>query len=100
MPVSVFRVVREIREYIIGQGDDWENWYIGIAVDPSDRLSDDHLIKFGQDRWFCREAFTPDEAREAKAKLVGDYAADSDETLDEKAGRFVYAYRKAPHSRP
>ncbi|MDK2849240.1 MAG: hypothetical protein PWP34_2593 [Desulfuromonadales bacterium] len=100
MPVSVFRVVREIREYIVGQGEDWENWYIGITVDPSDRLCDDHLIRFGHDRWFCREAFTPEEAQEARDKLVADYAVDGDEARDEKTGRFVYAYRKAPHTKP
>jgi hypothetical protein len=100
MPVSVFRVVREFREYVISQGEDWENWYIGIAVDPSDRLADDHLVRFGQDRWLCREAYTPQEAQEAKTKLVDDYGMDSNEELDEKTGRFVYGYRKAPHTRP
>jgi hypothetical protein len=100
MPLSVFRVVREFREYIIGQGEDWEHWYIGIAVDPSDRLTDDHRVKFGQDRWFCREAYTPQEAKEARDKLVEDYGVDSNGELDEKMGRFVYGYRKAPHTKP
>jgi hypothetical protein len=100
MPVTAARIIREMQEFVCRHGDDWQNWYIGVAVDPSDRLVDDHKIDIGSDLWVCSEAFTPVEALLVRARFVDDHGADCDDTLDEKQGRFVYAYKKAPHTEP
>ncbi|APG25148.1 MAG: hypothetical protein PHC98_02785 [Syntrophotalea acetylenica] len=100
MPVSAPRIVRETREFIAAHGEDWPGWYVGISVDPSDRLPDYHKVRFGHDRWFCREAFTPEEARAIKTRLVEDHGIDSDDARDEAQGKFLYLYRKAPHTEP
>ncbi|MGE4543281.1 MAG: hypothetical protein AB7D06_04125 [Pedobacter sp.] len=100
MPITGPRIVRNMRDFISRNGDDWANWYIGIAVDPSDRLVDDHKVDIGSDLWVCSEAFTPEEALLIKGRFVDEHGVDSDDARDEKQGRFVYAYKKAPHTKP
>lgn len=100
MPVSAPRIFRNIRDFVSSNGDDWGNWYIGVAVDPCDRLADDHKVDIGQDLWVCSEAFTQAEAFLVKARFVDEHGADCNDASDEKQGRFVYVYKKASHTKP
>lgn len=100
MPISAPRIFRHMRDFVSSNGDDWANWYVGVAVDPSDRLTDDHMVDIGSDLWVCSEAFTPEEALLVRGRFVDEHGVDSDEARDEKQGRFVYAYKKAPHTKP
>jgi hypothetical protein len=59
-----------------------------------------HNINIGHDVWMCSEAFSAEKAFEVKKYFVDGVGADSDDSLDDGEGHFVYAYKKAPHTRP
>jgi hypothetical protein len=100
MPVSNEHIIEQMEAFVSRHGEDWESWFFGVTTDPCDCLVSGHNINIGHDLWMCSEALSAEKALEVKGYFVAGVGVDSDDSLDDAEGRFVYAYKKAPHTRP
>ncbi len=72
---------------------------MGRAENAQVRLFDGHGVHKDVDYWIYRECFTSGAARRVQQCLITTYQTDGGlGDLDDKS-RFVYAYKKEPHTR-
>lgn len=89
-------IINEIVTFINENGDKANSWYTGIASDPKKRL-EEHGVKGG---WIYREAASVEAARLIEAYLVDKVGLDGGGGGGDAGSRFVYAYKKKPHTTP
>ncbi len=87
--------IQDIKTYIESRGAIYTNWYIGIASDPTKRLTEDHNVKHDGTWQECKNS---DDARSIEEYFLrlgckgdiggGDYTT-----------KYVYAYKITPETR-
>ena len=88
----------EIVKHISENGGQYEDWYVGIAADPKDRLFNDHNVSEEDDLWIYCPARSS-----AVARKVEKYFIDVKDTKGGPGGgddntRYVYAYVIGSHT--
>lgn len=99
MAKSKQQIIEEITTHIRKRGGKPGTWYVGTSDDPRALLFDRHKVKEKGDRWIRRRAQSAIVAREVQQHFVSVLATDGKAALEDSA-RMVYAYKKAPHTRP
>ena len=82
-------IISDIKNYI---GNNFSNWYIGIAADPRRRLFIDHNVDKENGRWIFREALSSNEARDIEIYLIDNFRTKGDSGGGDNTTRVVYAY--------
>lgn len=70
----------------------FDDFYIGIAKNPEERLFEQHLVSKTNHCWIYQEASSEDEARKAEKTLL-DIGMKGGPGGGDKETRFVYCYR-------
>jgi hypothetical protein len=87
----------DIEDFIARHGGKYKEWYVGTAADPKKRLFSSHGFKAG-DKGLYRQA-----GSEIQAGELVEYFTDLG-TLGNNAvvrdSDFVYAYKRASHTKP
>ncbi|MGB9625254.1 MAG: hypothetical protein ACPMAQ_10365 [Phycisphaerae bacterium] len=99
MTKSKQQIIDEITTHIRKRGGEPGTWYVGTSNDSRAALFDQHKVKEKGDRWIRRRADSAIVAREVQEHFVSTLATDGKAAVGETA-HMVYAYRKAPHTRP
>jgi hypothetical protein len=94
------KVAGEIVSYINMSGGGYAQWYVGIASDVERRLFTDHCVRKSGDRWVYQDCGDSMTARSVEEYFVKTLGADGGGGGGDVLTRFVYAYHKAPHTRP
>lgn len=92
-------IKKEIKDYIDGFGVAYSAWYVGIAVDPKDRLFNDHSVK-KEDAWIYRTVSSSDAARRIEQYFVDVLDTDGGAGGGDENTKAVYAYKKNLHTDP
>ena len=93
------QIIGDINRYIMENGSDFRNWYVGISADPRARLFNDHNVQEHSATWIFREATSS-----LIARGIEDYFINVKNTRGGGGGgdarsRSVYAYKIRPHTR-
>ncbi len=97
MTNSVPRILEAFQGFIAKHGNDYGEWFVGIAQDPRAALIHEHGFRAG-DTGLLRQARS--EAQAAKIRdALKTLGAKSAATL-KPGSHFVYAYKIAMHTRP
>jgi hypothetical protein len=99
MARSKQQIIDDIKAHIQKRGGSFGAWYVSTTKDARTRLFGEHHVKQKGDRWIRRKAGSSETAREVAEHLVRTLATDGKADGDASAD-MVYAYRKAPHTRP
>ena len=100
MPKGKNRIVKEIREYIMGSGSAPAYWYVGVAEDAREALFRTHNVLKDEDLWIYRTAKSSHVSHQARDRLTSDLeTAGSTDAVDGDP-RMVYAYRMGAHTEP
>jgi hypothetical protein len=83
-------IISDIKNHI---GSNFNNWYIGIAADPRQRLFVDHNVDEKNGSWIFREAQSSNEARDTEIYLIDKLGTKGDSGGGDNTTKFVYAYR-------
>lgn len=92
-------VARDIVGYIRKTNTPLTEWYVGIAEDPQARVFQEHGVNKDIDYWIYRECISADAARRVKQYVIAIYQTDGGSGGGDDRSRFVYAYKKEPHTR-
>lgn len=90
------KIVSDIINYI--GYDNKQNWYVGIATNPRDRLFMDHCVDKRNGRWIYRDAVIETDTRDTEKYLLEAYPFKG----DVGGGIFptyVYAYKITSYTR-
>jgi len=91
------QVVNDIENYMGKHGGGYRDWYVGIASGVRQRLFGDHCVREQGDAWIYRDCGT-----DAAARSVEDYfhgkGCDGGPGGGDHTTKYVYAYRKGPHT--
>jgi len=93
-------VIADIRQFMQTYGGSPEDYYVGVTDDARTSLFLDRAVKERVDTWPYGEATSSE-----SAQYIADYCVNRSGTDggDDGAGvgmRFVYIYKKAPHTTP
>lgn len=94
------QVIADIRAFIERCRGACRGWYVGIASDPRSRLFGDHGVDEKGDMWIYRECESAVLAREVEEFFVKMIGTDGGLGGGDESTRWVYAYKKAPHTVP
>lgn len=95
MALNSDQIVTEILEYIAkDSGQYYNDYYVGIAKNPEERLFIQHSVSKEKDYWIYREALNTDEARKTEMNLLAKGMEGGTGGGDEET-KFVYCYRIA-----
>lgn len=92
------QIILEIKSHINKNGATYQNWYVGIAEDPEERLFSGHNVDKDNDIWIYRESNSSEVAREIEEYFLdlgtkgGSGGGDSD-------AKYVYAYKINSHTK-
>lgn len=67
---TITQNIREINDYIVSWGGNYQEWYIGIASNPEDRLFNDHNVNEDTDAWIYRNAGSSTAARQIESYFL------------------------------
>lgn len=95
MAKSKSQIIADIEEHIEDRGGELDQWYVGIAAKPRERVFSDHAVDEKTGKWIWRRASSSAVAREIEKHFLelgaaGGTGGGNDET------EFVYAYRITP----
>ncbi len=99
MVKSKQQIIEEITRHMRKRGGKPGAWYVGTSADARTALFGKHEVKEKGGHWIRRRAGSADEAREVQRHFVDVLATDGTPATD-AAADMVYAYRKAPQTRP
>ena len=92
MAKSKKQIIKDIEGYMSKRGGDMDDWYVGIAANPKERLFDDHSVEEDGGAWIHRRASSDSVARDIEKYFLkkgtqgGSGGGDEDTTA-------VYAYK-------
>lgn len=87
-----------IEAYIRKNGGPSRDWYVGIAADPKRRLFIDHQVRRQGGAWIYQSAGSAQDARLGEKYLLS-LGCDGGDGGGDHTTRYLYAYRKGPHTR-
>jgi hypothetical protein len=93
------QIVNEIVQYITDCGGDFQNWYVGIASNPRDRLFNQHAVVEKGGAWVFLEAANDSADREIEEFLVTTYQTKGGSGGGDNTTKYVYAYRVTASTR-
>lgn len=99
LATSVQKAISDIENYMGQVGGYYRDWYVGIASDVRQRLFADHGVREKGDYWIFRDCGTDTAARDAEDYFLRK-GCDGGPGGGDYTTKYVYAYRKAPHTRP
>ncbi len=76
-----------------------DQWYVGIATDPKDRLFKDHNVDKSQDQWAYSKADTEEIARSVEKRFL-DAGCDGGPGGGDTGSKLVYVYLKSGRTEP
>jgi len=89
--------VNEIVKYISSWGGVYSKWYIGIATDPEDRLTNGHRVeKAGH--WIYCPCDSSSNARAAERHLIDKLGTQGGQGGGDDSTKSVYAYKITPYT--
>ncbi len=91
-------IISEIGSYIQNNGGIFQEWYVGIASDPRERLFVGHKVVENGDAWIYREAMNSSEARTIEKFFLDKLVTGGGSGGGDYISKFVYAYKKSSHS--
>jgi hypothetical protein len=100
MSIATKSIKAEIQSFIDGHGNIYRTWYVGIASSPRSRLFNDHNVNEATDLWIYRKAETHEEARRIERYFIDVLGTDGGTGGGDASTRYVYAYKKRPHTKP
>jgi hypothetical protein len=92
------RAANDIQNYMRVNGGCYRDWYLGIASNPRERLFHGHNVREHGDAWILRDCGTHTAARAVEDHFLAQ-GCDGGDGGGSIITRFVYAYRKTPHTR-
>ena len=92
-------VVDQIAAHIQKQGGNLSDWYAGITADVDQRVFGDHAVP-KKDHWRIHRQANSSNAARAAEKALLDWGCDGGDGGGDDRSVFVYAYLKAPFTRP
>lgn len=98
MAKSKRTIISEIKAYIQEWGGNYSDWYVGIASDPRKRLFDEHNVDEKEDAWIWHKCENASTAREIEEYFVNILGTDGGAGGGDYTTKYVYAYKKAPHT--
>ncbi len=90
-------IIKELTKFIDENGGNPKGWYVGIAADPKERLFNEHGVK---DAWIHREALSASAARAIETYFIERLGTDGGSGGGDEKSKYVYAYKKKPHTNP
>ena len=92
MAKSKEEIIEDIEGHMAKRGGDIDDWYVGIAADPSERLFDEHLVDKKKGAWIYRTASSDSVARTIE-KYFLDMGARGGTGGGDEESTAVYAYK-------
>jgi len=92
-------IISEIGNHIQNNGGIFQDWYVGIATNPRERLFTGHQVLENGDCWIFREAIISNEARIIEKFFLDKLVTGGGSGGGDYTTKFVYAYKKSDHSR-
>lgn len=99
MGKSMQVIISEIGSYIQNNGGIFQEWYVGIASDPRERLFVGHKVVENEDAWIYREAMNSNEARIIEKFFLNKLVTGGGSGGGDYNTRFVYTYKKSYHTK-
>jgi hypothetical protein len=91
------QIINAFNAYIGAPSALYSEWYVGVAVDPRDRLFNGHAIREQTDAWIHDTCSSSREAREIEQYFIGRGMRGGPGGGDATT-RSVYAYKVARHT--
>ena len=92
MAKSRKQIIKDIRSYMTKRGGDMDDWYVGIAAKPTERLFDDHSVDKDNGAWIWRRASSDSVARDIEKHFL-DKGAQGGTGGGDEDSTAVYAYK-------
>ncbi len=97
MAKSKSEILNDFQDFMGRHGGNYKEWYVGSAADPKAQLFTIHKFKKG-DKGLFRQAASEIQAAEV-AEFFTNLGAKGNDGVTRDA-EFVYAYKRAPHTKP
>ena len=92
MAKSKDEIIEDIEGHMVKRGGDIDDWYVGIAAKPRERLFDDHSVDEKNGVWIHRRASSDSVARDVEKHFLDQGAKGGTGGGDEESTA-VYAYK-------
>lgn len=93
------QIIIDINRYILKDGSDFRNWYVGISASPRERLFNGHGVQEDSDAWIYHEAPSSLIARDVEDYFINVAGTQGGGGGGDVSSRSVYAYKIKPHTR-
>ncbi|MCC6915403.1 MAG: IS1 family transposase [Rhodospirillaceae bacterium] len=97
MAKSKSEILNDFQEFMGRHGANYRDWYVGTSADPKQQMFGAHKFKNG-DKGLFRQALSELQAAEVAEFFTG-LGAKGNATPTRNA-EFVYAYKRASHTKP
>lgn len=97
MAKSKSEILNDFQEFMGRHGANYRDWYVGTSPDPKQQLFGTHRFKTG-DKGLYRQAMSELQAAEV-AEFFTNLGAKGNTSVTRDA-EFVYAYKRAGHTKP
>lgn len=84
-------VEQEIDSLIQNSGANYREWYVGVAINPRERLFTEHRVSEKSGLWIYRDAHSEGEARHIEAIFLKKNCKGG--SLKRDSSRHVYAFK-------
>src|SRR5436305_1453251 len=91
------QILDDFQAFMVRHGADYKDWYVGTAADPKSQLFKVHNFKNG-DKGLYRQAGSEIQAAEIAEFFTG--MGTKGHSGVARGSQFVYAYKRAPHTKP
>ena len=87
-----------IMKYIDDSGIAYNNWYVGIASSPKDRLFTDHNVNEAGGHWIYQDAGSQAAARKIEKFILDTHSTQGGKGGGDETTTWVYAYAITPQT--
>ena len=100
MAKNKLEIITDIKTYIAGNGNKFNEWFVGVSTDATASLLTQHKVDQKLDKWVFRTAPIPGIAKEVEYYFVKILGASGSETAADSTADKVYAYKKSDRTTP
>ncbi len=90
-------IIQSFKDYMAKNGEEYSDWYVGIASDPKKRLFNDHNVRENPGIWIYDDAETQKIAREIEEYFIN-LGTDGGSGGGDSSTTYVYAYKKTAYT--